>query len=279
MIRFADNRDIFLLKRLWITVFKDSESFVDFFFEKRYHDSLCLVDEEQNNIRAMLYLFPCQLKKEGKNEYLFYVYAVATLPEYRNLGIMGKLIDKAYFYALSINYIGLILIPATIELFKLYSHYGFKRYSDIEVLTLNRCMEENIDTVSCQQIDSESYLHLRNEVLGEGDILCGKSDIIYYLNSMYSYHNAQLYLFSKDDAFAIAMLFWNKGYCLVREVLYQNFSQKNIIQYIMKNISSNRFKFYFKVYKNNLGIVRNFTMIKTYLDIEVETPYFNLGMD
>ena len=62
------------LKKLWKTVFGDSDSFIDTFFQIAFSPDRCRFTEENGEIICALYWFDCEYDG-GK---LAYIYAVAT---------------------------------------------------------------------------------------------------------------------------------------------------------------------------------------------------------
>ncbi len=110
---------------IWHSVFGDSEDEILFFLQN-CKNKKCLGVFEDDKLVSMLFLVDCKYSDlNGK-----YIYAVATLSEYRCRGFAGSLVKKAKHYAGDF----LWLIPANGSLIDYYKKFGFeiKLYSDTE---------------------------------------------------------------------------------------------------------------------------------------------------
>lgn len=111
---------------LWHTVFGDSHDYIKLIFNKDFSDSiLCfgLVEEEQ--VVSAFYLLKSVLSFEGKNYTGYYLYAAATLPEYRKKGIMSNLIEEAKAYCEKEKLDFISLVPSNDSLYSYYSKSAF----------------------------------------------------------------------------------------------------------------------------------------------------------
>ncbi len=98
---------------------EDSEDFAKTFTDK-YFDKSCRVIEKDGKIVSMLYLLDCKVF-DGETTYsAFYLYAAATHPDYRNRGLMSKLISSVLKEDKVI-----VTKPANDELFSFYEKFGF----------------------------------------------------------------------------------------------------------------------------------------------------------
>lgn len=102
-----------------LVFYEDDENFANAFTEK-YFDKCCRYELSGGKMVAMLYLLDASIF-DGKETYpALYLYAAATHPEYRNQGIMSKLINSACKEGKTI-----VTKPATQELFGFYEGLGF----------------------------------------------------------------------------------------------------------------------------------------------------------
>lgn len=136
MIQQAEEKDVSALKQLFKIAFSDSEVWIEHFFKIRYKDSICFIEKEEEKIKGMLYLFPSLLKINDSFYRTFYVYGVATSPEFRQQGVMCHLLNYAYKYAVEQNFSGLFLVPASDYLMRLYGKYLFEKYLPINDLEI-----------------------------------------------------------------------------------------------------------------------------------------------
>lgn len=168
MIRFADEKDIPQLKGIWHISFGDSEEYIDMFMEQQIKNSQTVVYEEDNKIFSMFFLFRCDFSINGKTHPAFYLYAAATLPQYRGKGIMGKMLEFSKSYAAENGFDFIILSPAERSLYDYYGRFGFKACFKSQKITLT-LVNENEYEVNFSQNDFEKMLILRNAEVKKAD--------------------------------------------------------------------------------------------------------------
>lgn len=122
----ANENDISELKELWKTVFGDDDKTVDFFFENTAQLSDAYAFKKDGKIVSAFYLIDAPIKKADGSIKSKYLYAAATLPEYRRQGIMGKMIEYAVNILKIGGYDGIYLYPAEDTLYDYYKKFGFK---------------------------------------------------------------------------------------------------------------------------------------------------------
>lgn len=102
---------------VWEKVFGDSEEDI-LYFLNNCKNKKCIGAFIEGKLAAMLFLVDCKSGSlNGK-----YIYAVATLPEYRNNGLAAAIIYEAEKYKNDF----LWLIPANESLIAYYEKFGFK---------------------------------------------------------------------------------------------------------------------------------------------------------
>ena len=129
MIRFADNTMVTELKKIWKECFHDEDTYIDFFFNEYFNDKTTLVYLIEGKPVSMLTLMPARLHEKEEKRNIYYIYAVATLPEARGKGYSSLLLD----YANEITNNATFLQPATKELEQFYERNGYSS-------TINRKM-------------------------------------------------------------------------------------------------------------------------------------------
>lgn len=137
------------LADLWHIVFGDSYSYIDLIFKEEFNDSiLCFGEIEDGMVVSAFYLLKNILKYDGKTYKGFYLYAAATLPEYRSRSIMSKLIAEAQLYCRNNSYDFITLVPSEESLYSYYSRFGFQegmyRYKNASVLSVKTDNEYEI---------------------------------------------------------------------------------------------------------------------------------------
>lgn len=170
MIRFANDGDIARLQYIWKVCFRDTDEYIRFYYDNAYKSANTLVYTKDNSIVAMVTLLPMQLHRHQSKskDKLGYIYAAATLPDYRRRGIMEALLGFAGEYAAAKGYTALVLCPATAALFAYYQKLGFcqelsHRYvTGIKLLT-------NADNSRVMACTAQEYEAARGFVLEQGN--------------------------------------------------------------------------------------------------------------
>lgn len=121
MIQFADNTMVIELKNIWKECFHDEDSYIDFFFREYFSDESTLVYLIDGKPVSMLTLMPARLHEKEDLQKVYYIYAVATLPEARGKGYSSMLLD----YANEITSNATFLQPATKKLERFYERNGY----------------------------------------------------------------------------------------------------------------------------------------------------------
>ncbi len=114
------------LKNLWQTVFGDTDDVIDFFFEHNVSLDNAYVYMADGKCVSAFYLIEAPVKEGSENKKAMYLYAAATLPEYRKRGIMAEMINYAVNRLEMAGYDYLYLYPANEKLYSYYEKAGFE---------------------------------------------------------------------------------------------------------------------------------------------------------
>lgn len=94
LIKNFDKNDSFELIHLWRTCFGDEKEYIESFF-KSFGDRIKVAfRREDGRIVSALYCLPAKLVSDENSVEAWYIYAVATLPEYRKRGFASGLIEE-----------------------------------------------------------------------------------------------------------------------------------------------------------------------------------------
>ncbi len=113
------------LKSLWMTVFDDDSDTVDFFLTNTADFNKIYAYRDAGRIESSFYIIDSNIVIDGDNHKSAYLYAAATLPEYRKRGIMSNMIKYAASVLKTIGFDYLFLYPATDDLYDYYEKLGF----------------------------------------------------------------------------------------------------------------------------------------------------------
>ena len=110
------------MRAMWHDIFGDEIAEIDSFLV-RHTDALPVIHKEADKVVSMLFVVPLQMWEQR----VAYIYAVATLPEYRGRGIASELLSEALRYiSESGNFDCAALIPSSTESKRLYERLGFE---------------------------------------------------------------------------------------------------------------------------------------------------------
>ena len=113
--------DVETLKSLWLKCFNDKEEAAELFFKRNINYTHGYVAADGDIIVSAVYLIDCKLC--GKSAH--YLCGAATLPEYRNRGIMTELISLALADAEKRGDCYSVLLPADEWLYGFYAKLGY----------------------------------------------------------------------------------------------------------------------------------------------------------
>ena len=173
---YADVSDYDELKSLWKNIFGDSDEVTDFFFRHTVKPENIFVYRKDDKIVASFYLIDSQLVSGNKNIPVKYLYAAATLPMYREQGIMSSMISEVSQILKSEGVYAVALYPANDSLYDFYNKLGFKaqfnekyyKFSkeDISEYSGKRYFNSSLDYYQLREsIPSENYVSLSHEFL------------------------------------------------------------------------------------------------------------------
>ena len=125
MIRFVDRHDFPQIVRIWQTCFGDSKAYIRLFWDACFPLCRGLADEQDGTLTAMAFLLPGELALREETHPATYIYAVATLPEYRGHGIAAALMQRAAEIAKEEGQAALCLLPGSEGLYDYYAKLGY----------------------------------------------------------------------------------------------------------------------------------------------------------
>lgn len=193
---------------LWQTVFGDEPDFIDLIFKKEYESPvLCFAEIIDGKAVSAFYLIENTLKFENKYYHGYYLYAAATLPEYRKEGLMSVLINEALTYCEKNGADFVSLVPSEESLYSYYSRFGFCKamYRFVSARASSaQCADRSLETIT----DSEKILEIRNSL--EGNLISFSpssfgyaADVLAYSGFSFKKLSDEGYLlFSPGDKFA-----------------------------------------------------------------------------
>lgn len=124
---YAKERDIPALKAVWRSVFKDTNSYINNYFNYLFNNIRIAVSRDQDGRPiSMLSMLPVELKM-GERRYVgHYIYAAATEPSQERKGLMTALLEFACEEAKKRGEFFSCLLPETEKLFSFYEKRGYR---------------------------------------------------------------------------------------------------------------------------------------------------------
>lgn len=116
------------IKELWQLCFHDDERFVNLLFDRLYRDENARCFEERGVVTSALQMLPYRMTYGESVLPVSYISGAATRPEYRNRGLMGRLLRESFEVMRSRAIPLSALIPAEPWL---YDYYGTKGYAPV----------------------------------------------------------------------------------------------------------------------------------------------------
>lgn len=126
MLIKSESRYIEGLKEIWQRAFGDSDEYISLFFTYAYDNAETFAEFDGEKIVSVLYLLSCEIRVGDKLYKGRYLYAAATMPEYRSRGIMSRLIREAQSHAEKQALDFIALVPGQESLYDYYRRFSFE---------------------------------------------------------------------------------------------------------------------------------------------------------
>lgn len=162
MIRKANTSDRRRIFQIWKECFGDRSEYINFFLDKGFSPERCLVWDIGGTAAAMLHLrYGTFVSKKQTGSFgAAYIYAAATLPQYRKQGIMARLIASAEKTAAKNGCGCTFLLPAGERLYGYYAKFGYKSLLHIKKAELS---SEELRNISHDNLVLETPCQLGTE--------------------------------------------------------------------------------------------------------------------
>jgi GNAT superfamily N-acetyltransferase len=162
--------EILSLRKIWSSVFGDIG--IDAFFQQLYDPGLCIIADVDGSPAAMGYLIPSGEIVSGVNNKsstgpvkCAMIYAVATLPKHRGLGLGTFVVRRLISLAHESGYAAVVLCPSDDGLFEYYNeHTGMRDWFYINEQVIEH-KYSGIATVDPVKLSAVDYLQIRESLL------------------------------------------------------------------------------------------------------------------
>lgn len=161
MITLANEYTRSFVRTIWKDVFGDSDEYLNLFFSEKYKDENTLLAIEEGRVVASLQMLPYEITFYNEKITFYYLAGLATLPAYRNRGLMAQLIKKSHELMRERQIPLSILIPAEESLFAYYERFGyaqaFQKSTNSFSLTLKEIWEKSENQEAAYTLFDKHY--------------------------------------------------------------------------------------------------------------------------
>lgn len=171
-VKNAEPHNLHALKKIWKQCFGDSDEYINAFFEKGFKPEYSLIALYDLKPVGMMYTLPAMMNHRGKEYMGEYLYAVAVKPEYRNMGVMRAMEEKAVELARKQGLSFLSLVPEHTDLYKMYEKLGYRTayYNYIRThMPFKQLRTDNVSIRPCDRMEfsrlREAYLHSKKNYI------------------------------------------------------------------------------------------------------------------
>ncbi len=192
-------RDREAIETMWEQCFGDSKEFIDFYMENRMTELNMLVIQRQGRPVSMATFLPADIQTPIGNLEGYYVYAVATLPEYQGQGLSTRILEFAQQHWQK----PLLLSPAESSLRIFYAKRGFQPVYVPKFYALQPAVTQ--DEVELKPATAKEYKHIRDEHWqGPGYVAWLEEDIAYAMKHA-AFQQGESLLFTNQQGQQLVM--------------------------------------------------------------------------
>lgn len=225
MIKNADRTLLPQLNKLWNVCFGDEIKYSSFFFSHKMigdevfeNQFVYMQDQKAVSMLSVLYAV---IRTDNGVIPFWYIYGVATDPEYQKRGFAGELIRHVLSLAIEKN-AAVGLVPASEGLFGYYKRFGFETffYRCKQCFAIEGNTEVDVELVQKLQIEPVSpakYNVLRNETFHAAGCVQWDDKAVEYALMENSNSGGMAYQISYEKQDYVILFYAYKGELLVRE--------------------------------------------------------------
>ena len=171
VIRTAGSQDIPELKSLWKTAFGDGDQYIDMFFDDLYRPENTLVCCVEGRVASAAYVVELGefVTAGGDRRPCRAVYAFATLPELRGMGLGSAVIERAADMSCRDGAVG-VICPAQYSLFDYYRSRGGYR-DHFYIYEASSSGQGMLAYGSARRVDAQEYSQIRRRLLKGRDYI------------------------------------------------------------------------------------------------------------
>lgn len=208
MIQIATARDIPGLIKIWESCFTTDANYIDNFFKNSFPHSHTFIIKTNDIVISSVSILPSHTKIQYNGSFRRvvggYLYAVGTLPEFRNKGFSKLLTSFAVNYCKEKGYSFIAVYPAEANLYSLYIKQGFIKELYCNFTKINIKTEpKSITDKTCLEIKSKEDLFILLEKTFKTNTLLFDMSLTDFILKDISNKKGVLYKTISDDLILI----------------------------------------------------------------------------
>jgi len=248
MIRFADWGMRGELAQIWRICFEEPARPARYFLNNYFRPENCLIYQFGGKIAAVTYLLPAQIISDGKPVQAHYIYAAATLPQYRGHGYMAALLAGAALIGANRGDQYSVVLPATQELYPLYEKSDYKNFFETDFVSLS--LSQLCDFAESGQIGKALFTYqqlnsLRNaQLAGRNGSVLWSSEAFAFAAGMGAVYGDRLVCSRTGDRAAYALCRrMDENTCKVMEIMADRKTIRDLAANIISAVPAQTYSF------------------------------------
>jgi len=278
---------------LWHSSF-EADAGVEYFFNYRFQPENCLVYTIDGKVASMLHMLPLQIvTAEGKVP-AHYIYAAATLPDFRGQGLMASLLSAAVHVGEWRGDHYSALLPSEPSLYHYYAQHGYQEYFSTRFVNLTKDEVEKQAQDTSPEVLMPDYAILaarRSSFLTPqiGSALWSTSGVE-YAAGFYGVYGGTLVSVARGKSTSYALgLCVTDEHCIIPEIIAEQESLPMLLAAVLRELPAKNYHFKLPAasdFWRDLGEVQRCGMIKCLKGATLPThralsemPYLGLTLD
>lgn len=230
------------VKDLWNLCFDDTDAFVEFYFNRRFNNQVNQSISSGNRIIAALQMLPYTFTYYGTEFGTSYISGACTHPEFRNKGVMRRLIAESFAQMSAQDIAFCTLIPAEDWLFDYYAKLGFApvfsyAMQDVTERSLKRDTSkiEKVIDLNAEVFDYfDIKMHKRDFCIQHGE-----ADVKVILEEMKIDDGCVLAAYREGNIVGLAFVYQEEKVLYISELLYDTNKVKQELINAVGKLDSN----------------------------------------
>lgn len=248
MIQLADWGLRSELAEIWQTCFDEPARPARYFLNNDFRPENCLVYRVGNKTASVVYLLPVKVASKDGPLQAHYIYAAATLPQYRGRGFMAALLAGAALVGAKRGDQYSVVLPATKELYPLYQKSDYLPFFQVRNVSLSieeLCSVAESGRIARTAIDCHVLNTLRNTQLsGKAGSVLWSDEGFAFAAGMGGVYGDRLVASLTDGRPAYALCRrLDKDTCAVQEIMADLKSLPDLAANMMEAVPAETYRF------------------------------------